>query len=591
MPTVHGSWLLAAIVVLGTVLSPCRAADELIDSPMYKSPELPTTPLIEMVLSDKTIGLWLRALERPDADTRCRAADAIALAHQRGRKGLAVTVGPLRAALERPDQPETVRMAVARTLIALDARETAPSLLAQAQAGSQQLRDLIESALATWDYRPARAIWLSRLRDPATSPRGLIRTIQALAAVREQEARTGLLELMRSDQTAGPTRLEAARALGVLVSEGLERDAERLAAAAGPRNLPLRLSAAWLLQAHSSKEAVQILRRLIDDPEPAVIAISAARLVAIEPDVLVAVLPRLLDSPDAQLRLLGVQVLARRPTQPHLRLLADRLDDVHPEVRSKARQSLRELAANAELRSRVIEEATRMLGTRKWRALEQASILLTQLDYKPAVARLLELLPSERPEVFVAAAWGLRKLAVPETLPEVLRYTTAEQSHASRKGYANDMADHQLAQLHQLLGQMRYKPADAVLRAYVPRRMQDGQDGSWPEARAAAIWALGLIHEGHPTDELQGMFEYRVTDLNPPAEDERVRRMAAIALGRIQGNKTLVTLRFHCQDHEPPIDSVGAACHWAIEKITGEAALPPKVVRKMDRDYFMVSDE
>ena len=49
-----------------------------------------------------------------------------------------------------------------------------------------------------------------------------------------------------------------------------------------------------------------------------------------------------------------------------------------------------------------------MLATPRWRALEQATILLAVLDHKPAAPRLVDLLRFERPEVFVAAAWGLR---------------------------------------------------------------------------------------------------------------------------------------------------------------------------------------
>src|SRR5581483_8573528 len=125
--------------------------DPVIDSPMYHIPDIPI-PREEAVFPDGLKELWLRALERPEADLRSKAADAIAHAHRMGMKGLESTIAPLLAALDRPEQHPTVRLALARTLIALDARESTPSLFRQARAGSSDLRDLIEPALARWDH-------------------------------------------------------------------------------------------------------------------------------------------------------------------------------------------------------------------------------------------------------------------------------------------------------------------------------------------------------------------------------------------------------------------------------------------------------
>jgi hypothetical protein len=48
-------------------------------------------------------------------------------------------------------------------LIALDVREAAPGPSQQAQAGSIELREIVEPALARWNYRPARVVWLDHL--------------------------------------------------------------------------------------------------------------------------------------------------------------------------------------------------------------------------------------------------------------------------------------------------------------------------------------------------------------------------------------------------------------------------------------------
>ena len=73
-------------------LSVCRATfDENIDSPMYKAPELPTPTIVED-FPDGAKALWLRALERPEADIKCKAAETMDLFEpmERVRAGLAL---------------------------------------------------------------------------------------------------------------------------------------------------------------------------------------------------------------------------------------------------------------------------------------------------------------------------------------------------------------------------------------------------------------------------------------------------------------------------------------------------------------------
>jgi HEAT repeat protein len=584
--------LIWSLVVL---LPPCAAvsrgaSDDVIDSPMYKAPDLPV-PTVETIFQEEAKGLWLKALERPEADLRCKAAEALALAHRRGMKGLETTVAPLLAALDRADQHPTVRLAVARALITMEARDAAPSLFRQARSGSDDLRELVEPALARWDYRPARAVWLARLREPAVPRRALVLAIQGLAAVREGEAAERLREMLLSDRTDGAIRLEAARALGSLRDDGLEEDAWRLADDASPRGTVARLAAASLLSRQRGASAVRLLQGLAEDREPAVAALAVARLLEIDPELLVPGVERLLASPEAKVRSCAVEVLLRRPSAKHIHLLGDRLDDPDPSVRVKARRSLRELAAKKEWHDPVIAEATRVLATQQWRGLEQAVILLTQFEHKPAAGRLVELLPFERPEVYVTAAWGLRRLAVPETVPAVAAYVEAELKRILAVGGAPDPEDnrsrgidHQLSQLNQFLGQQKYGPADAVLRRFIPFHA----DNLMPESRAAAIWALGVIHEGKNDPALAVALEERLnaTDSKPP-EDVRVRRMSALTLGRIRANGALSSLRARCPDQEPSENPVANACGWAIEQITGEAMHPPKTIKRPERDWFL----
>jgi len=579
---------------LGVWLSPCLLLaagpyDKAIDVPMYRLPDLPV-PRVEFIFPKGAKALWLRALERPEADLRCKAAHAIALAHRDGVKGFETTIGPLLAVFDRADAPPTVRLAVAEALIALEAREAADSLFRQAQSGDSDLRERVEPVLARWDHRPARAVWLARLREPSTPQRNLVLAIRGLSAVREEQAAERLRAIVLGERIAGPIRLEAARALGTLRMSGLESEAERLASDASPRGLVARLLAAALLRRHRGAEAIRLLQRLAQDPEPTVAANAVARLLEIDPELLVPTVELLLSSPDAKLRSFGIDVLRRRPSEKHVRLLTGQLDDTDSEARLRARRYLRELAGEKEWRNPILTEATALLKTRQWRGLEQATILLTQLDRKPAAARLVELLSFERPEVSLSAAWGLRKLAVPETLPGVAAYVENQLKRPpDPQGSLAGIRDHVLSQLNQFLGQQTYRPADALLRRFIPKNM-NARTG--PESRAAALWALGLIHEGRTVDSLAVAAEARLHDTNSmPPEDLRVRRMSALLLGRLKAKKAVDSLRQYYTVREPSDDTVSNACGWALEQITGEVVPPPKTVRKARHNWFLVPAE
>ncbi len=555
---------------------------------MYRDPDLPVVPVVR-IFPQKPLGLWLKALARPEADLKAQAAAAIARAHRAGMKGLESAVAPLRAALDEADAAPTVRLAVARALVTLDARTTADSLLKQASKSGGELREIVEPALARWDHRPARAVWLERLADPATTRRDLILAVKSLAAVREEGAVEPLRKIVLADKTPGAVRLEAARALGTLRTRGLEKDALRLISDESPRGLPARLAAAALLRGHRGDEAVKLLQRLAGDREATVVRLAVARLIEIDPRLVLGVLDRLLASPDPALRGQGVDVLSRLPQEKHAALLGARLDDLHPGVRGQAWQALEKFAAKKELREAVLARGTTLLEA-SWRGQEQAMVLLARLDHKPAAAAMLQRLSAERAEVFVTAAWGLRKLAVADTLPEVQRFVTdehqrqlAKQRLPGRDDVAHFLVDYQLSQLNQLLGQQKYRPADDVLRRFVPK-VPFPRLG---EARASAIWALGLIHEDRNVPALAKALQGRLLDMSIPPEDLRVKWMAGVTLGRMKSKEVLPTLRQMYPDRKPMQNPISNACGWAIERITGEKVPAAVPIKQLWRDTFL----
>jgi HEAT repeat protein len=570
--------------------SSCHAttppAFEVVDSPMYKTPDLPV-PGIENILPKGTLELWLRALERPEADLKCQAAQAIALAHRRGVKGMHATIGALSAALDRPDQHATARLAIARALVTLDARASAALLHRHAQAAGGSLRDIVEPALARWEYGPARDMWRKRLHGSESALRDLDLAISGLAAARDERAAEPLLALVVAPPTPASVRLHAAGALAILRDSGLEKVAQGLAADSSRDGLVSRLIAATLLRRHRGPDAVRILLRLADDQDAAISAAALTPLIDIDADLIVPKIERFVNHADANIRSLAVGVLGHSPTEKHIRLLGDHLDDADPGVRRQSRIVLRELAAEPARRPLVVAEAARVLESDRWRGLEQSTILLAQLNHAPASKRFLRLLDFDRPEVSVTAAWGLRKLAVAETLPEVAAHVDTQWKRilADGPGKAPQGTDFRLSQLNQLLGHARYAPADPILKSFIPKRPMY-------EARAAAVWALGLIHEGASLPALAADLEARLNDGGTiPPEDSRVRVMSALTLARLKAKETLPSLRKHFSDRAPSLNPVNNACGWAIEQITGEAMPAPRTILHVQRDWFLVPEE
>ena len=91
-----------------------------------------------------------------------------------------------------------------------------------------------------------------------------------------------------------------------------------------------------------------------------------------------------------------------------------------------------------------------------------------------------------------------------------------------------------------------------------------------PESRAAAIWALGLIHQKAPPADLVEELIGRVTDENVfEPEDENVRRMSAIALGRMKAPEAVSAVRKY-YPRKLSLDPFMNACGWALQEIAGE---------------------
>ena len=200
-------------------------------------------------------------------------------------------------------------------------------------------------------------------------------------------------------------------------------------------------------------------------------------------------------------------------------------------------------------------------------------MLLAALDHKPAATRLVQLMNSPRGEVIVASAWGLRKLAVPDTLPAILEKVRKEFELRSKAGTPSQAADAQVGFLCEALGLMKYAPADPVLRGYVPKNLLLGE-----LTRGGAIWALGHLHAGKSDEPLAQLMTERLTEPASaiPMEVYRVRHACAISLGRMQAKSQVEPMRKYLGNNIGGLDVTSMAIRWSIHEITGETFPEPE---------------
>jgi HEAT repeat protein len=236
-----------------------------------------------------------------------------------------------------------------------------------------------------------------------------------------------------------------------------------------------------------------------------------------------------------------------------------------------------DLAQDPSLREVVINEAMRMLNGDQWRGCEQACVVLTRLNHLPSGKRMVELLGHERGEVQVAAAWGLSKLKIPELLPAML-----EHAQSVYEGFrSNQLSDTMpgkamhMAHLFTAFGDQGYRPAEPLMREYLPKNHSLGL-----ESRGAATWAIGLFYEGNLQPDLVSLFVGRLYDNGRNPDTDEVRNMAAIALGRMKAESALPDLRKFASQGMIP-------CYWAIEQMTGEPIPTPSEQVTVVDDWFL----
>ena len=541
--------------------------------------------------------LWLLAASQPEQDLKYDAVMAIARAHSRGMPGFEDTAPRLVQILESEEADHVLRLAAARALIVLNARKMAPVLKKQSTVGLDLAR-LIEPALAEWNDTSMHSVWLSRLREKIARPGLMILAVQAAAKTHLTEAVSPLRKILFDPTSAPHLQLEVARALAVLGGDKNISDAATLVSGTSLASPFLEhLLAAHLLARQHGPDAEALLTKLAEDPQPVTRAIALTRLTELDPKLTRPMLDDTLHQNDANLRMIAGKALYELRTPEEISRLSTLLDDPHPHVRSRAREWMTESDAVDTLSKSVREAAMQILASDRPRGLAQAAVLLGTLEHPPAADRLIGLLDHKAPDVAVASAWALRRLAIPETAKGVyehLRLQTENSlieipyTHPSMASRWDMYEQHK--HLIELLGLLRYQPADDLFRTFipVPQNPPAGHPFAWihstfrPELRSRAIWALGRIHENLAPKELVPLLINEM-DLDNVEKHPHVAAMCALALGRMKATSVEADLKKFYQPGMVytqllPAHSIYAlASRAALEQIT-EATLPPMEV-------------
>lgn len=549
---------------------------------MYQDPLLKTAP-VKTVFPRELVDRWVQALARPEREMKRQAALAIAEAVGRGVPGLDVTIDPLCDVLREPGQDRMVRLSAARALVTLDAQRGAPVLIEATSPKDLEMAEIVEPALARWGDEGLRERWIERMNGELGLRRFHVLAIRGLAALREKEAVPRLREFAMSPYIPVDVRLEAATALGTIETTGLLEPARKLCEDEGVSGMVDRLVAVRMVVGHRGEDAESFLLKLAVDSQPSVRTIALGHLFGIDASLILAVINETVMSEDANVRRWGAEALIARPSVSLFKILVPMLDDRDPEIRRYICDSLVTLAETPDFREVILEQARNVLAADGWRGQEQAILLLVSLKDTTIVDRLVELLDASRREVNVTAAWGLCELAVPTTAEPVHKALQRKTESWLAAAPQNDGIGDELALLAQLLGVLKYAPADPVLRKYI--RKGTALDST---SRSAAIWALGKINSGEPDEKLAKLLEGRVRDaFSMVPEDPVVCRMSAVSLARIQAVSAVETLRSSFEQLDMQ-SGFGYACAWAIWQLTGDEIPPLNTMIDYEHDWFLV---
>ncbi|MCU0711866.1 MAG: hypothetical protein MUC43_07380 [Pirellula sp.] len=414
-----------------------------------------------------------------------------------------------------------------------------------------------EEILVGWKSSLPLKTWRARIAELRGDWQAISLAIQGVEALDDKESVPILTDLLSKPNLPLPIKLIGSRVLGRLKTDGLESLASNFLASQFSSK---ELIAAQLIAEHRSDAALAIQQDLIKSDQPAAASIAYQSISKFHSQQADLLAHALLDHKEFTVRELAIANLAKNPIEKNLRRLSEAFFDSHVGLRDQARESLFQHASAPELKPIVDTLVDTQISSNNNLAIEQALILAVQLDRKDLCKRFLVLLNHENEFIRIRAAWGLQEIATSEeVILQVLDFTK-RLTEQLKDGKGVSISERlQLAYLLHVFGANEYKPAEPLLREYVPELAQK----MTPHARASAIWSLGKILQGSKDSALSGQLQERFFDQGPPdAELENVRYACAITLARLgaMDDPTILTSAGGTLPYK-----MGVAVAWAIE--------------------------
>lgn len=568
MPTYAKLSVRTLLAMLIVALAPYAIRAEIKpDFLMDTNPDCKTLPPVPASMQ-RYVELWITALERPEVDYQRMSAESLAQVSQLNAPGIDKAIPRLEKIVTDESSHPVARFAAARALIAMGSRNSAEKLFQASQTHGSDLRQLIEPALANWDFGPIKAIWKNRLETPDKWPRDFTLATRGIGKVRDGSTLPTLRSIVFNLILSPDVRLESASAMGQLSQTGLEEDADRISHEKRTNPFVNRHCAIRLLAQHDSEAARRLLTELAVDAEPSIAAAALERLNAIDPALVLPLAEQGLKNLDANVRRQAAHAYIILPTPDRIKSLSVLLDDPFPSLRRHVCSSLNDLAKRPELDASIRSCAMEALHGEGWRGQEQAGLLLGQLEHQPAANRLVALLESTRKEVMVSSAWALRKIADRATVAAII--DKIERQTKIRKMNPTVALDHQVAHLFESLGKMGIKGAEPLMRQYIPKDFAMGE-----RSRGAAIWALGWLHEDVPDNALAQQLMDRVNDNGIPPEMMGVKHQSIITIARMKSVSFAAEIR-EAIATSTPNERLALARRWAVQHLTGEELPGPQ---------------
>ena len=545
------------------------------DWPMFADPVMPQEYKI-LVVTEKLIPTWLNALGSKDNEIRIDAVQTMRLAAQKELPGLEVVIDPLIEVVADTENVKTVRYTAASVLVLIDASKAKNVLLDGIRNGEYEMSVIAESALAKWKAEEMLDIWRARMDSPKSGT--LLRfAFEGLATLGTNEDRQALVRFSTQSSNSNALRIDAAQAVARHAPNPFLVEAAELANGSVVDLLIAAYLSAPIPGEESYDQALQVQQHLIASQSYVAAGIAAEALGSWNKPALLEMADVLESHQNSRARYAYVESLKETVSPDSIATLGHYLDDPDPEIRVQVRDWLIEFANQPELSARIINLTEGAVNADSWRLQEQGMHLAVQLDQKQVAPEVLKHLSSQRAEVLVTASWTLRRLAIPETLPSVLKYCQSRSNDFMKETLPRELEyeiNEQFAHLYQMFGQMKYKPATPLLMSFTKKVEQLRF-----RVRASAGWALGKIWEGDLTgaEGLEDLFYTRLTDEAPiPPEDNLVKRMCALGLARIGSGsqKTIDALEEYRQQTirqgVPSFSPLYTGTAWALEKLTGK---------------------